>query len=405
MLKNKWRIIALLVAVILVLMVPTVRAENEVTNQDASVMPISEDPEATTSEETTQEETTSEETTQEETTSESNFKRSDVFLTGENVTIDYVVDGNLFVLANSLTINSQIGGDVFAIANSINIGEEGYVFSNLFALSSDVTISGIVYDLYTSSNNVTINGYIYRDVRVISDSLNINGIVGRNAFVKTNSINFATGSTEENQITSNGIINGDLNYTANAELSIPEGAVTGTTNFTKSNNSNTVSVQEYILSLGKFLTTIAIIWLICLWLAPKFLNNASELVSKKSLPILGYGILAPILTLIAFVVLIILGITSNIALFALALLFLLFAISSSIFAIAFNQFICKKLKIEKTIGTLGMLILLSAILWGISLIPYIGVLVSLVISVYGLGLIVYCIIPKKDKKDTKTAVK
>lgn len=390
MLKNKWKIIALLVAIILVLMVPTVRAENEVTNEDVSVNPISEDPEATTSEETAQ-----------ETTSEDNFKRGDVYLTGDSVTIDYVVDGNLFVFANSLTINSQIGGDVFVVANSVNVGEQGYVFSNLFALSNDVTISGIVYDLYTSSNNVTINGYIYRDIRVTSNSLNINGIVGRNAYVKTNAINFATGSTEENQITSNGIISGDLNYTASSEFSIPEGSVAGTTNFTKSNNSNDVSVQEYILSLGRFLATVAIIWLLCLWLAPKFLNNANQLVSKKSLPIVGYGILTPILTLIAFVIFIILGITSNIGLFALALLFLLFAISSSIFAIALNQFICNKLKIEKTIGTFGMLIVSAAVIWGIALIPYVGGIASLLISIYGLGLIVYYIIPKKDKETTK----
>ena len=385
MLKNKLKIIALLVAIILVLMVPTVRAENEVENANSSVMPISENPEGTT----------------QETISEDNFKRGDVYLTGDNITIDYVVDGNLFVLANSLTINSQIGGDVFVIANSVNVGEQGYVFSNLFALSNNVTISGVVYDLYTSSNSVTINGYIYRDIKVISNSLTINGMVGRNAFVKTDTINFATSSSEENQITSNGIISGDLSYTASSEISIPEGAVSGSTNFTKSNTSNDASVQEYILSLGRFLATVAIIWLLCLWLAPKFLNTTSKLVSKKSLPIIGYGILTPILTLIAFVIFVILGITSNIALLALALLFLLFAISSSIFAIAINKFICNKLKIEKTSISFGMLIVLSAIIWGISLIPYVGFIASLLISIYGLGLIVYYIIPKKDKVTTK----
>ena len=105
--------------------------------------------------------------------------------------------------------------------------------------------------------------------------------------------------------------------------------------------------------------------------------------------------------MIAFVIFIILGITSNIALFALALLFLLFAISSSIFAIALNQFICNKLKIEKTIGTFGMLIVSAAVIWGIALIPYVGFIASLLISIYGLGLIVYYIIPKKDKETTK----
>ncbi len=32
------------------------------------------------------------------------------------MTIDYIVDGNLFVMANTVTINSQIGGDAFIMA-------------------------------------------------------------------------------------------------------------------------------------------------------------------------------------------------------------------------------------------------------------------------------------------------
>lgn len=376
MLKNKWKIIALLVAIILVLMLPTVRAENETVNQ------TSENPEASTTKEPV---------------SDENLKKGDVYLTGDNITIDYVVDGNLFVFANTLTINSQIGGDVFVVANSVNVGEEGYVFSNLFALANNVDISGVVYDLYASANNVTVNGYIYRDIRVISNSLNINGIVGRNAFVQADAINFATGSTEENQISSKGIINGDLNYTAYSEISIPEGSVTGTTNFTKIDNSNTFSIQSYILSLGRFLATVAIIWLICLWLAPKFLSNANNLVSKKSFPILGYGILTPIITLIAFVILLLLGITSTVAILALAMLFLAFAISPSVFVIALNQFICNKLKIKKSPAIFGILILLSIVVWGITLIPYVGFIISLLIFIYGLGIMVYSIIPKKEK--------
>ena len=145
------------------------------------------------------------------------------------------------------------------------------------------------------------------------------------------------------------------------------------------------------------MATVAIIWLICLWLAPKFLSNANNLVSKKSFPILGYGILTPIITLIAFVILLLLGITSTVAILALAMLFLAFAISPSVFVIALNQFICNKLKIKKSPAIFGILILLSIVVWGITLIPYVGFIISLLIFIYGLGIMVYSIIPKKEK--------
>ncbi|MEI3395959.1 MAG: hypothetical protein V8R82_09885 [Clostridia bacterium] len=39
---------------------------------------------------------------------------------------------------------------------------------------------------------------------------------------------------EEQQVTSQGIINGDLNYSAPNEISIPEGSVSGSANYSKS---------------------------------------------------------------------------------------------------------------------------------------------------------------------------
>ena len=113
------------------------------------------------------------------------------------------------------------------------------------------------------------------------------------------------------------------------------------------------------------------------------------------------------ITCTSFVILLILGITSKIALLGLALLLLLLAISSSIFVITINRFICQKFKIEKTIGIFGMLILSSIVLWAIGLIPYVGSAINIITSLIGLGIIVTNIIPvrektKKTKKTKKT---
>ena len=290
MLKNKLKIIALLMAIILALMIPVVRAEdNEADGQPSEEEQVIQGAEEQASQNAINEE---------------NYKQGDVYLVGDEVTVDYIVDGNLFVFANTVNINSQIGGDAFIVANNVFVNEGGYIFSNLFAFSSNVNINGVVYDLYAYSNrSVNINGYIYRDARVATKDLTLSGTIGRNAYLDVNNISASTASTDEegNTLTSQGTIYGNLNYTAKQELSIPDGIVTGDINYTQS--KTTSSIQSYIISLGRFLVTAVIIWLLCLWLAPKFLDRTNYILSKKLPSTIGLGILTPIVLIIVSVIL------------------------------------------------------------------------------------------------------
>lgn len=375
MLKNKFKIIALLLVIILAITIPVARAAEE-------------------------------ENVTTETPAEDNYKNADAYyITGDDVTIDYIVDGNLFVIANSVTINSQIGGDAFIFANSVTIGEEGYIFSNLFTITSNLEINGIVYDVYSISQNATITGYVYRDIRMSSSNLNLWGTIGRNAYLDTNSLslvkNVDTENAEEMAQSAQGVISGNLNYSASSEAQIPEGAVIGNVNYTPEEKVSTGSaIQSYIMNLGTFLATVIIIWLLCLWLAPKFLQNMNILASKKILPIIGFGILTPLAVIILATVFIILGITSKIALLAIAMLIILLLISSSIFVIAINDLICSKLKIEKKLATFGMLIVSSIVFWLVCLIPYLGTLVGFIAWVLGLGLIMNHIVLARKSLET-----
>lgn len=393
MLKNKFKIIAILSVIILALTLPVVRAENETANHTA--VPENASIEATNS--TVDSANINSEVTTNNMADE-NFRKSDVYLSGDNVTIDYIVDGNLFIVANTVTINSQIGGDAFICANTVTVGEEGYIFSNLFTFSKNVNINGIVYDLYAASENTTINGYVYRDVRVGSNTVNIFGAVGRNAFIDCVNLNFAQDSNV------NSIIHGNLKYSSTQEASIPEGAVAGETTFEQEKSFDNNTIQRQILSLGTFLATIIVIWLLCLWLAPKFLKNSTSLITtKKVLPVIGFGILTPIAGILLTILLLVLGITSTIGLLLFITLFVLMAISTSIFTITINNVVCDKLKIQKTIGVFGMLIVSSIVLWLISLIPYIGSIVGLVAVILGLGIILSSLILKEKVEDVKKA--
>lgn len=408
MLKNKFKIITILTLIILALALPVVRAENETADNTANSDTPTAEITSLEKDNDNAEKTNTE--TNANVIADENFKKSDVYLTGDNVTIDYIVDGNLFVVANTVTINSQIGGDAFICANTVTVGENAYIFSNLFTLSKNVIINGVVYDLYAASENTTINGYVYRDVRVGSNTVNIFGAIGRNAFIDCVNLNFTQNinvnseeQTEEVASSSHGIVNGNLSYTSSREASIPEGAVTGETSFEKEDLSDGNTIQKHIISLGTFLATVIVIWLLCLWLAPKFLKNTDVfLTSKKVWPVIGFGILTPIVGIALSIILLILGITSTLGLLLFILLFILMAISTSIFVIAINNVICNKLKIQKIIGAFGMLIVSAIVLWLIGLIPYIGSIVSIISVVLGLGIITSNLVLKEKVQDTKS---
>lgn len=394
MLKNKTKIIAFLLVLILAITSSFVYADNE-TSSESDIALISD------TSETKPVETNVENTVSTNETSKDSYKNSDVYLMGDNVTIDYVVDGNLFVMADTVTINSKIGGDAFIMAKTINVGDQAYIFSNLFAMADSIDIKGVVYDVYALAQNFTVsNGYIYRDAKLCCNTININGVIGRNAFVSCSNINF---NTDEND---KGIIYGDLTYSTPSELSFDKNIVNGNVTYKASKVSPEKSVREivasYISDLGAFLAFVIIIWLVCLWLAPKFLNDTNKFVGKKTLNVLGTGLLTLIALPIACIILLLLQLTAGISLLTVAIYILALIVAKSIFTIVANNYLCSKLNINKNTGIFGMLIVSGVIVWVISELPYVGGIVSFIISVLGLGVLVSAILPEKAKKASDT---
>lgn len=394
MLKNKTKIIAFLLVLILAITSSFVYADNE-TSSENDIALISD------TSETKPVETNVENTVSTNETSKDSYKNSDVYLMGDNVTIDYVVDGNLFVMADTVTINSKIGGDAFIMAKTINVGDQAYIFSNLFAMANSIDIKGVVYDVYALAQNFTVsNGYIYRDAKLCCNTININGTIGRDAFVSCSNINF---NTDEND---KGIIYGDLTYSTPSELSFDKNIVNGNVTYKAPKVSPEKSVREivasYISDLGAFLAFVIIIWLVCLWLAPKFLNDTNKFVGKKTLNVLGTGLLTLIAVPIACIILLLLQLTASISLLTVAIYILDLIVAKSIFTIVANNYLCSKLNINKNTGIFGMLIVSGVIVWVISELPYVGGIVSFIISVLGLGVLVSAILPKKTKKASDT---
>ena len=55
------------------------------------------------------------------------------------------------------------------------------------------------------------------------------------------------------------------------------------------------------------------------------------------------------------------------------------------------------MKIQKTIGIFGILIASTVVLWLISLIPYVGLIISFITVILGLGIVLSSLILKEKK--------
>ena len=332
----------------------------------------------------------------------SNVVSKTLYLADSSVTIDYPVEGNVFVMAQDLTISGNISGNVFALAQNLKIETTGSINSTLFVCAENITIDGTLSDVFSISSNLTINksARIIQDITAGGSTLKLGGTIGRNANFEFDEINTSDSA----------MILGDLSYSSRV-AAISEDIVSGTTSF-KIIEEVKIEPKDIIKSklndLYTLLVISLVIVLIVVYAMPKFADKEQKIVENKLAATFGYGALALILIPFACLLLFftIIGILPAVALF-LVYLFIIMQVATPLVAIAIAKIICKKINKNAKGFTLLFSMLLVLAIWVLELIPVLGSIVSLLTAILGLGIIVYAIFhstiePKNDsKKDDK----
>lgn len=318
----------------------------------------------------------------------------DVFLCDNSVTIDYPVSGNVYVMGKDVTINSVVDGNIFVLAGNLEIGEQAYIYSDLFVCANDVTIKGYVYDVYSISSNLKIedSAYIIRDISAGANTVSLNGLIRRNANLSFDSI-----TIDE----TNAKIEGDLSYSSKS-ASIPESIVSGNVNYSEEKDDEEVIspasiVKDYFYDALKVLVLGLVVVLIVIFAMPKFAEKEEVILKNKLWQTLGYGALAFIAVPVACFILLftIIGILP-----ALAIIFVyafLISIAPAIVSIPVGKMLCDKMKKDSK----GMRILMSMfsilVIWLVKQLPIIGGVADLAVILFGLGIIVYSIFSSTEK--------
>jgi cytoskeletal protein CcmA (bactofilin family) len=325
----------------------------------------------------------------------------DYFAAGDRVEISGTVNGDVYAAGGQVVIDGTINGDLIAAGGTVEVS--GNVTQDARVAGGQVNISGqIGRNLTIGGGNVEIanNAILGGSLVAGAGNLNVRAPIAKDIKAGAGNLviaNIVEGDVEAGvgtlRLSSNGRVNGDLNYYSNDPVSIaPDATVSGKVTFNQTpeyEGPKASDVAKGLAGVAAFFKLISlvstlILGLLLVYLFPKFTEEVSENIQRRPWASLVVGILVLILSPIIFLVLLITVFGIPLAFFFL-FLFLASLYITRIFALYFlGDFILERLKRDKLGGAWKFVVGMFAY-YLITLIPIIGELIAFVVLLFGLG--------------------
>jgi cytoskeletal protein CcmA (bactofilin family) len=308
--------------------------------------------------------------------------KGDLYLLGGTVTVDGTVDGDLVAMGGQVQLNGSVGGDLLAAGGTVVV---------------DGSVAG---DARVAAGQLTVNGKVGKDLAVAVGEATISsqGAVGGDVIL-------AAG-----QATVSGSVAGSIEGSAGTYAQ--SGTVGGTVDVTVGQAPQPAQRQTAADAFGDAIRHFVVVLLfgaLGLWLLPRAMRAADELVRRRTLPALGFGLLGCavyVVGAIALVLLIILlaivfgvltlGSLAGIVFFA-GLLALVVATFTLLLVTSYVADGVVGLAIARLVapstgggrwGEFGLLAIGSALVVAVTSIPVVGWVFKLAVVLIGLGAIV-----------------
>ena len=320
--------------------------------------------------------------------------KTDLIVAGNRVRIDGDVDGDLLVASQSVEVNGHIKGDILAFAQELRVN--GPVDGNIRAWCQSVTLNSTIgrnlmgfIDVFVFADkarvlgtmtifagNSDLDGRLSGDLLAFSGNMNIDGFLGRDARI----------SADRLTIGSNAEIVGQTKYQGRHQPDVAPGAKLGS------------PIQITIPKRGPDYTRISYYWhrvllwgasflfgLVLLLLLPELFHEAVG-AARRVGPSLGLGMLflfaTPIVATIACMTIVGLGVG-----IATVLLYLIAVYSAQVFIGSWlgEQLLGRSVGLGPAIGRLALGL---AIIRVLTMIPFAGFLILLIVTIWGLGALV-----------------
>lgn len=332
------------------------------------------------------------------TAEEAEIHNGDLYLFGNKVVMDKLVDGNVFIIGQEVEITGQVNGNLFVCANKLAFNN-CYVRYSVFACANRVYYNSACNDFYVFSSKdleMTYDSYVVRNIKAFSSLIKFKAAVGRDADLSFNKIELGEGEDIP-------VVYGNLRYSAPSEIVIPEGVITETGSVTYTNSN---SVLAIITNFLVCIVTAIVICIIIKTFAPKFatmLEN-EKLQVIKLVKHFAIGLVSMTVVTILFILLLITQIGINLGVIVALSFIILCLLATPIFAIIITNALKPILKLDKKPMFYLVLCLVSIVLYGVTLIPFVGVLFSLLIAPTSIGILINMIFPHKKLTDEEKAL-
>lgn len=335
------------------------------------------------------------------TTEEDTTHYGDLYLFDNNVVIDNIIYGNVYIVANTVEITGQIEGNLFVLANRLkldsSVSKGGIIGGSLYACANSIYYNGACTYLYATCSNIemTYDSYVIRDAKISSNTANIRSAIGRDMNISSENIDFGEGEDIP-------LIYGNLTYSSNINVEIPDGIVTGTVEENviqkNSNNSFDSSISDIIIGLATVIITVIALYFILNKFAPNFVEKVSskKLSALNILKAFGIGLLSIVVVIFISILLLVTGIGSKLGIIISLLFAVLCVVAIPVLEIVITKSLKSILKLEKKSMFILVLSLVSVILYGVTLIPYVGSILNFIIKATAIGLIIYSFLPDKQ---------
>lgn len=305
----------------------------------------------------------------------------DVFCVGQNITITGTVNGDVICAGQSVSITGNVAGNIRAAGQTVTIG--GRTERSLTVAGQSVTLdaSGSVGgDATLAGQSITLNGSVGRDVSIAATAVTINGSVNRD--VSATVTNLTLGGSSQ--------IGGDLTYISRHDATQETGSeVTGSvsrqTPSTQQDNAPRFGALiggGFIVALYMFIALL-LVSLALILLFPQFIHDATEVAVAAPWKTLFVGLLSSILVPVILAVLMFTVVGIPLALLGALAWIIIVCISVPLTAYYIGSMLLSK----STTNPVWSMLLGTAIVLILYMIPFVGFLTWLIGMWFGLGII------------------
>ena len=317
--------------------------------------------------------------------------KGDVICAGQTVTINGVIDGDVLCVGQNISVTNSVGGSVRALGQSVQIS--GTVAKNVTVLGQSVTSNAAIGgEMLFASQRASINGQTARSVGGAANSISIDGRIGGSAQFKAESLTLQKDAA----------ISGDLVYSSPGVAAQESGSqVRGTITHNvvapaapANANSAQQTTQQYAVKKIQGLAVSLVVALILAFFFKRLLQKTIVLMLARPGHAFGWGLLYLILTPIIAIAFAITLIGIPVALI-LVFLYIAALFFSRIFsAVAIGKKITQAYWKSKQDSLIWQVIIGVVLMWILFAIPAIGWIISGVSLVWGLGGIYYLFRPQ-----------